>query len=243
LFEDFPQEEETVPRGEASSLMINPRLTGGLDMNGQPGDEGVMVVVEPRDAQGKLVRSEGKLSLMVVDPQQEGVQGRIARWDFTPEETDAAWRKSLLGQGLHFELPWPNQPPQVDRLRLYVRLVTSSGQKILAETDFDVDKYDANSLEEVKPLLGNQPRDGFTARAPNNSWSRSERARQVIPKRTERESIQIETWPLGTADRPSRDKISQSEERDSDRARDTGRDTGSQLKEARNRRPIWKPFR
>ena len=59
-----------------TKLVINKRLTGGLDRDGHNGDEGVLVVFEPRDAQDRLVNAVGDVSIVVMDPALEGAAQR-----------------------------------------------------------------------------------------------------------------------------------------------------------------------
>ena len=118
-----------VGTGKATQLVINKRLTGGLDRDGRNGDEGILVVVEPRDAQGRLVKAPGALSVVVMDPAQEGEAGRVARWDFAAHEVHSHFHSTVFGRGLQFELPWPGEPPKNSALRLFVRFITEDGQE------------------------------------------------------------------------------------------------------------------
>jgi len=120
-------------------IVLNRQLTGGGDFDGAPGDEGVQVVVEPRNAAGSYVPLSGPVSVVVLDPAKQGQQARVARWDFDADETAGLMRKTLLGRGMCFELPWPNNPPEHSSLRLYVRYVTVDGRKLHAERDIAVD--------------------------------------------------------------------------------------------------------
>ena len=80
--------------------------------------------VEPRTADGQLTRAQGEVSIMLVDPTRDGPESRIARWDFSADEAAQSWKKTFVGEGLQFQLPWPSEAPPVGKLRLYARLVT-----------------------------------------------------------------------------------------------------------------------
>ena len=99
-----------------SQIVLNSRLTGGYDFDGQPGDEGLLVVIEPRDASGKYVPLPAPVSVEVFDENE-----RIARWDFDISETTSKMRTTLLGRGIHLELPWPIQPPSNTQLRVVAK--------------------------------------------------------------------------------------------------------------------------
>ena len=130
--------DEAVLDGPPATLVINKRLTGGMDRDGQPGDEGVMLAVEPRDAAGHLVNGPGRVSVVVLDPALEGEAGRVARWDFQPDEVPSHFHLTPLGRGLHFDLPWPAEPPKNRDLQLFVRFTTLDGKKITVDAPIKV---------------------------------------------------------------------------------------------------------
>jgi hypothetical protein len=120
-------------------ITLNRLLTGGLDQDGIPGDEGLLVVIEPRNEEGKIVSAAAACSIVVLDPALNGPEARVARWDFTPEEVAGRYRKSPLGEGVHVEMPWPSNPPMHTELTLVVRLETPEGHRYVAEREIRVD--------------------------------------------------------------------------------------------------------
>ena len=121
------------------SLKLSRRLTGGNDADGRLGDEGILAVVEARDAEGRLVASPGAMSLALYDPLASGDRGIVARWDFTTDEVAARFRDGPFGSGIHFELPWPNRPPRRPQVRLAVTCRTPEGKSLSATHKFTVD--------------------------------------------------------------------------------------------------------
>ena len=65
-----------------AQITLHPALTGGIGSGGRPGDEGLLVVVEPRDFGGNIVNAPGDISVALLDPALTGEQARLARWDF-----------------------------------------------------------------------------------------------------------------------------------------------------------------
>jgi hypothetical protein len=61
---------------------------------------------------------------------------RVDRWDFTAEETSAAWQSSNLGDGLHLELPLDEKSLPDGPLELWARLVGPDGAKLLTRVPF-----------------------------------------------------------------------------------------------------------
>lgn len=127
------------PASPVAQIVLDARLTGGRNVDGRPGDEGVLVAFQPQDTHGKLVQTPGDVSVVILDPAKQGAEARVARWDFSSDEVSRRFRKSLLGRNLQFDLPWPSDPPTNSRLHLFVRYVTADGQKLVAERIIDVD--------------------------------------------------------------------------------------------------------
>jgi len=125
--------EETV-----TQISLNRKLTGGHNVDDQPGDDGLMVVIEPLDASGELIEVPGEVSVVVLDPAQEGEAARVARWDFTSEEAAQHIKRTPMGDGLHFDLRWPHGPPANRTLNLYVRFKTLEGKKLQLEKEIEV---------------------------------------------------------------------------------------------------------
>lgn len=122
-----------------TQVTLNRKLTGGHNVDGQPGDEGVMVVVEPLNAGGDLVEVPGQVSIVVLDPAIEGEGARVARWDFDFQEAAEHLKRTPLGDGLHFDLRWPHAPPTHRVLNLYVRYTTADGRRLQVEKQIEVD--------------------------------------------------------------------------------------------------------
>lgn len=125
---------------EVKSITLN-RRTGGWNSDGKPGDEGISVVVEPRNARGEVVAVSGAVSVVLIDPAVEGEGGRFAHWDFTADSASALYRSAASGGsgGMHFELTWPETPPAHSKLALFVRYTTDQGRRFEVRKDIFVD--------------------------------------------------------------------------------------------------------
>jgi hypothetical protein len=114
-----------------AQITLHPALTGGIGTGSRPGDEGLMVVVEPRDFGGNIVNVPGDISVALLDPALAGDEARLARWDFVAAETQGMIRTGSQ-PGIHLRLPWNSAPPH-DRLKVFVRYTTRDGRKLQAE--------------------------------------------------------------------------------------------------------------
>lgn len=147
--DSLPAPEVVIPR-EASHgsqpvdvhvarVVLNSRLTGGYDFDGKPGDEGLLVVVEPQNSAGQYVALPGDLIVEVFNPAVTGPAGRLARWQFDASETVPHLRQTLLGRGVHLQLPWPVHPPNSSNLVVVASYRTPTGAQLAAKREIRVD--------------------------------------------------------------------------------------------------------
>jgi hypothetical protein len=132
-------EHEELVDPHVMHIHLNPLLTGGSDFDDQPGDEGVSIVVEPRNNANQYVAIAGPISIVLLDPALQGDAARVARWDFTLQETRDLMKRSVFGKGVHLRLPWPSRPPTNSRLHVHVRYTTPDGGKLEADREIFIE--------------------------------------------------------------------------------------------------------
>ena len=71
-----PRERNFVPADNSpvAQITLHPALTGGIGVGSRSGDEGLLVVVEPRDFSGKIVNAPGEISVALLDPALSGAR-------------------------------------------------------------------------------------------------------------------------------------------------------------------------
>jgi hypothetical protein len=131
-----------------SKIVLSRQLTGGYDADRQLGDEGIRIVIEPRNEDDQLVKQSGDVAVVIVDPALTGNESRVARWDFDRDEIAQHFEKTVLAEGIHLELPWPADPPLHERLIVFVRLTTADGNSF--ETNQPI-LVDLGYIDEVEP--------------------------------------------------------------------------------------------
>jgi hypothetical protein len=119
-------------------IALDRRLTGGFDLDDSRGDDGIAVVVEPRDARGRLLAAPGPISVVLMDRGFSGNAARVARWDLSARQVAGLYRRIPEGEGFFLRLHWPSAPPIHSRLELYVRYVTRDGRKLEDHCPIDV---------------------------------------------------------------------------------------------------------
>jgi hypothetical protein len=121
-----------VDSSRTAQITLNPALTAGYAAAGSPGQQGVVVVIEPRDARGRLLDAPADIQVVALDPALTGQEARVARWDVTAAEA-AARIDGGPERGIHLRLPWPDRTPAHNKLHLFVRYLTSDGRRLQAD--------------------------------------------------------------------------------------------------------------
>jgi len=119
--------------------------TGGVDDDRQPGDESLMVVVVPRDADGTAVKVPARVTVLAYEITPEGLKTPLGKWEVSPDQLRKTWRSGILSSGYFVPLQW-ERPPTTARMRLAARLTTLDGRD-----------YEADKDVTVRPLAGIAP--------------------------------------------------------------------------------------
>ncbi len=111
------------------------RGTGGIDEDGAPGDEALMVVVAPKDEDDTVMKVPGRVEVWLWEVTPSGQKEFLGSWSISPERLRPTWRQGWISSGYFLSLPWPRYP-RYERLRLAVRFTTLDGR--VFETDRDI---------------------------------------------------------------------------------------------------------
>ena len=113
------------------------RGTGGVDEDGHPGDEGLMVVVTPKDGDGSAVKVPARVLVAAWEITPAGLKNPIGSWNIPAEKLHSTWKSGFISTGYFVAVPWQTLP-STDRVRIAVRLVTADGRTFEADRDVSV---------------------------------------------------------------------------------------------------------
>ena len=144
----------TAPAGAAPTLPLKEIAlgsgTGGVDEDGKPGDESLMVVVVPRDDDGTAVKVPGQAVVSAYEVSPQGIKSQIGQWNVAPEQMRRAWKGGLLSTGYFVPLQW-DRLPATGRLRVVVRFTSNDGQGYEADKDVTVRPLPGQSFPQTQP--------------------------------------------------------------------------------------------
>jgi hypothetical protein len=116
-------------------------LTGGYHATTKPdGDDGITVMIEPRDKKANIIDAPADVTVAVLDEalRAQGDAARVAKWDFTAKEIAGRFRRASVGRGIYLELPWTGKPPVHKNVLVYVEYHTSDHRKLTADQEIEV---------------------------------------------------------------------------------------------------------
>lgn len=150
--------KQTMPRDtHVTHLVVNPHLTRGHDFDGEFGDEGIQLVLEPRNANDEFVPLAGSVSIAVIDPEADPADQRVALYEMDPKQTEKM-AVFLPGRpGISFKLQWNQVFPKHEKLRLHVRYTNKNDEIIEASGDLRVSIPGVGAhrwTKREKPLTG-----------------------------------------------------------------------------------------
>jgi hypothetical protein len=130
-----PVGEAEVIDPQVSNIFINPFHTAGIELDQQPGDDGIALVFEPRNEAGQFVPAAGEVTIVALDPAAEGDAARVARWELSKTEVGKRMLASRPDPGIKLQLKWPEKRPDHGKLKLFVRYNGADGRAIESQSD------------------------------------------------------------------------------------------------------------
>ncbi len=120
---------------QITELHLDAARTGGFQRDELAGDDGIVVVFQPRNAQHDFVPQPGRVNVVLLDPE---TRARVALWEFTESETELALQKAGSQRGIELTMPWTETPPQKSRLHLFVRFWLPDGQAVQEDREITI---------------------------------------------------------------------------------------------------------
>jgi hypothetical protein len=88
------------------------QYTGGADLDGQPGHDGVKVYLSPIDQRGDTIKTAGTVRIQLYDLAARPDQTLIGQFDFNVDEVSKAFASGFMAYHFTFTCPWKPAPPK-----------------------------------------------------------------------------------------------------------------------------------
>jgi hypothetical protein len=180
--------QKVVPAGDSrqvAAIALDPASCLGIAAEDGSGNRGLLAVIQPLDAAGRPIAAAADVSVAVLDPaivEEDGRAYRVARWDFTAAEISELFRGSGTNWAIHLKMAWPADPPEHNRLHLFVRYQTADGRLLEADCPIEValpgdrppprfEPSDARPVDEAAPRSARHDRRETRGKSARPAWS------------------------------------------------------------------------
>ena len=150
----LPEQAESLYRVEG--VRVNKFFTGGLDRDGEPGDDLLTVVLAPYDKHGETVKLPGALELEAIDLTNPGSARSLGVWRYSAQEVADHWQSGLTS-GFQFRMPW-HKLPTSPHIVLHARYATVDGRRFGTSEEIKVDPIpNLNSIADAETPKADAP--------------------------------------------------------------------------------------
>jgi hypothetical protein len=128
-------------------LSFNPTLTRAVSFDDDEQDDGLFLVLQPKNAQGQFVPAAAALTVEILDPARDEEDARIGHRHYSESEIRGKIQPIGTQQGIHLTLPWNGPNPKADRVAVFVTYTFENGRQVVAHREIYV--HGPNTLKTV----------------------------------------------------------------------------------------------
>jgi len=127
---------EVVKDRRVVELAFHPILCRSVNFDDDEHDDGVFLVLQPRNRAGQFVPSPASLAIEIIDPGRDNETSRIGQWTYSATEVASKIHPIGSQQGIHLTLPWNGPNPKADRITVRATYTYENGRQIAASKEF-----------------------------------------------------------------------------------------------------------
>lgn len=110
---------------------FHPILCRAANFDDQSDDDGLVLVLQPKNERGELVPTFADLEITLLDPARQGQAATIGHWKYSAAEVKAKFQPIGSNQGIHLTLPWNGPDPSADRVIVFVYYTLPDGRQVV----------------------------------------------------------------------------------------------------------------
>jgi hypothetical protein len=124
---------------------FHPTLCRGINLDNQPGDDGLYLVITSKNQAGQIVNDEGKLTI-VAEEIIDDKPVRISAWEIDSDEMKEYLEPIGASQGYHLRLPWQATAPTGRTIQVFVKCEFEDGRKLVNRKELTLSKSTSRPL-------------------------------------------------------------------------------------------------
>lgn len=134
-------------------IAFHPSLCRGSNRESDPNEDGLRLVMQPKNQHGDFLPEVAGMTLVVVDSGRPDGESKIGRWTWTAGELQESLEPIGFSQGFHVAVAWQSKRPIAKSVQVHVRYEMADGRRLVNE----------KTIELYTPSLGS---DAWTPRVP-----------------------------------------------------------------------------
>jgi len=99
------------------------QYTGGADLDGQPGDDGIKVFLRPIDANGDTIKAAGSVTIQLYDLALGSDKTLIGEYKWSVEELAKVFSGGFIAYHYTLTCSWKNGSPKHDQITMRLEFV------------------------------------------------------------------------------------------------------------------------
>lgn len=127
------------------------RQSGGYDEDGEPGDDGIILYIQPIDRQGDVIKAAGSIKVTLLDLANPPDQYVVGEYVFDANKTRELWYGRMWTHHYTVRTPWyKGRPPRHNKITarvVFTDLLT--GKDLEAQGVFEI-KFPPGHVAEVR---------------------------------------------------------------------------------------------
>jgi hypothetical protein len=147
-YEESPKKiaKPAVVDRKVTEIAFNTPLCRGNNSNEESGDDGIYLVLQPKNGAGEFVDEPADITVVAVDPALEGEEAKIGRWFISRSEAHSSMQPAGVSQGIHLSLLFQDKKPTSDRVIVYIRYELPNGLRAVNEHQIFINLKGKRSL-------------------------------------------------------------------------------------------------
>lgn len=126
---------EVIADRRVVELAFHPILCRSVNFDDDDQEDGVFLVLQPRNQGGQFVPVPALLTVEIIDQSRETTKSQIGFWEYSIAEVKDKIQPIGSQQGIHLTLPWNGPNPKADRITVRATYIFENGRQIASQKE------------------------------------------------------------------------------------------------------------
>ena len=119
-------------------IAFHASLCRGTNRESDPNEDGLRLVLQPKNQDGDFLPAVAGMTIVVVDPGRPEAEQKIGRWTWTAEELQQSLEPIGFSQGFHVAVAWQSKRPIAKSVQVHVRYEMADGRRLVNEKTIEL---------------------------------------------------------------------------------------------------------